>query len=578
MRSQRDDTLRRVLAGAFLAALVLTGCNKREIPPEVSQTIRATVTAETVPVSIREQKERARAWKEMRAFYEKRQFQPAWITEKGLRPQAQELLQAIDASANEGLDPRRYQKDRLASLLRKVEETKSWDDAEAERLLAYTDMHLSYTFLTLGAHLATGRQQPETLRIDWYTKPRNVDLDARLEKALADEGKLDDALRTLRPPEDGYKPLVDTLNRYRQIAAQGGWPMVPPGDDLKQGARGERVRVLKARLRAEGDLAGAAPQDESSRKSEAGETPSAPAAEQAAQDGVFDAEVAAAVTRFQKRHGLEPTGVVDEETLADLNVPAAERVRQIALNLERWRWMPSDLGKRYIRVNIPEFTMALVENGKPALEMRVVVGKAQQSRTPVFSDKMTYLELNPAWNIPTEIAEEEILPKAAGDPGYLARNNIEVVSEGSKTRLRQRPGPDNPLGQIKFMFPNEHDIYLHDTPADHLFAKTERDFSHGCIRLERPMDLAHVLLKGSSEWTPEKLQSVLASGEQTTVSLPEPLPVHLLYFTAWVDEEGTVQFRRDVYGHDTRLAKALADEPIVELDFDAVRGQMRAAV
>jgi L,D-transpeptidase YcbB len=562
MRQKRDDTLRRVLAAASLAVLVLAGCSKREIPPELTRIIRSTVETETVPASIRDQKEHARAWKEMRTFYQKRQFQPAWVTEKGLRPQAQELLQAIDGAASEGLDPRRYQRDRLATLIREIEETKSWDDPETQRRLAYADLHLTYTFLTLASHVATGRQQPETLRIDWYTKPRNVDLDARLEKALSDEGHLDDAMRTLRPPEDAYKPLVQTLNRYRQIAEQGGWPTVPAGDDLKQGARGERVRALKARLRAEGDLAAAAKEANP---------------QQTAQADLFDPAVAAAVTRFQKRHGLEPTGEVDEETLAALNVPAAERVRQIALNLERWRWMPSDLGKRYIRVNIPELTMALVENGEPTLEMRVVVGKAQQSRTPVFSDKMTYLELNPAWNIPDGIAEEEILPKAASDPGYLARNNIEVVTTGSESRLRQRPGPDNPLGQIKFMFPNEHDIYLHDTPADHLFAKTERDFSHGCIRLERPMDLAHVLLKGSSEWTPEKLQAVLASGEQTTVSLPDPLPVHLLYFTAWVDEDGLVQFRPDVYGHDARLAKALAEEPIVELDFDAVRGHMRAA-
>jgi murein L,D-transpeptidase YcbB/YkuD len=559
MRQKRDDTLRRVLAAASLAVLVLAGCSKREIPPEVSQIIQSTVAPEAVPASIRDQKEHARAWKEMQSFYQKRQFQPAWITENGLRPQAQELLQAIDGAAGEGLDPKRYQRDRLAGLIQEIEETKSWKDPETQRRLAYTDLHLTYTFLTLASHIATGRQQPETLRIDWYTKPRNVDLDARLEKALSDEGHLDDAMRTLRPPEDAYKPLVQTLNRYREIEAQGSWPTVPAGDELKQGASGERVRALKARLRAEGDLTTAKEGQE-------------------VEADLFDPAVAAAVTRFQKRHGLEPTGEVDEGTLAALNVPAAERVRQIALNLERWRWMPSDLGKRYIRVNIPELTMALVENGQPVLEMRVVVGKAQQSRTPVFSDKMTYLEVNPAWNIPDGIAEEEILPKAAGDPGYLARNNIEVVTTGSTSRLRQRPGPDNPLGQIKFMFPNEHDIYLHDTPADHLFARTERDFSHGCIRLERPMDLAHVLLKGSEEWTPEKLQEVLASGEQTTVSLPEPLPVHLLYFTAWVDEDGLVQFRPDVYGHDTKLAKALADEPIVELDFDAVRGQMRASV
>src|SRR6185436_15760350 len=346
-----------------------------------------------------------------------------------------------------------------------------------------------------------------------------------------------------------------------------------PAEKLVPGVRSESVSRLKARLRAEGDL----PAPVETPPSNGTTPPGTPQSGRPnADDYVFDNSVTAAVARFQKRYGLEVTGKVDEDTLAEMDVPAAARVRQIELNLERWRWMPSDLGERYIRVNIPEFKMALIDHGKPELEMRVVVGKAQQNRTPVFSDKMTYLELNPAWNIPTGIAEEEILPKAAVDPGYLASHNIEVVQEGSQTRLRQRPGPDNPLGQVKFMFPNDFDIYLHDTPADHLFAEAERDLSHGCIRLERPMDLAHVLLKGS-EWTPEKLQEALATGEQKTITLPHPLPVHLLYFTAWVEKDGTVEFRRDVYGHDAKLAKALAEEPIVELDLDAIRGQVRAA-
>lgn len=584
MNSRRTDTLRRVFATAplILALVLSTACRNREIPPEVSQIIQSTVETQTLPASIKDEKERARAWDEMRRFYNRRQYGPAWVTDRGLRPQAQELLQAIDGTVAEGLEPGRYQRDQLAALVKEIEELRSYDTPEAQRRLAYADMHLTYTYLTLASHVATGRQQPGTLRIDWYTRPRNVDLDARLDKALADEGNLVDSLRTLRPPEEGYKPLVDALNRYREIAKQGGWPTVPAGE-LKQGARGPAVAALQARLRAEGDLAG-----------ETGEAQ--PQSQDAA--AVYDQALAGAVAAFQKRHGLDPTGVVDKDTLEDLNVPVEARLRQIQLNLERWRWMPSDLGERYIRVNIPEFKMALVEGGKPALEMRVVVGKAQQNRTPVFSDKMTYLELNPSWNLPPSIVAEEIVPESGGDPGYLARKNLQVVqgyddpqpvdpysidmaqlgSKGSPYRLRQPPGPDNPLGQVKFMFPNEHDIYLHDTPADHLFAKEERAFSHGCIRLERPMELAHVLLKGSPEWTPEKLQAVLASGKQTTVSLPKPLPVHILYFTAWVDESGTVQFRRDVYGHDTKLAKALAEEPPVELDFDAVRGTVRAAV
>ena len=227
-------------------------------------------------------------------------------------------------------------------------------------------------------------------------------------------------------------------------------------------------------------------------------------------------------------------------------------------------------------VNVPEFKLDLIAAGKTALTMRVVVGKAQ-SRTPAFSDKMTYLELNPEWNIPGDIAKKEILPKLAADPGYLARHDMEVVP-GSEHRLRQRPGKDNPLGQIKFMFPNQFDVYLHDTPADHLFDRAERDFSHGCIRLEKPLELAAYLLKDDPKWTPETIQQAIDSGEQQKITIPHPLPVHILYYTAFVDPDGTVEFRKDIYGHDAELAKALAAEPPVWINLDQVRGSQRAAM
>jgi L,D-transpeptidase YcbB len=561
MRPRNIRSLPILLAPALCATafFLAAGCQKqREIPPEVAQMIQATVEVKTLPASLKDQKERVRAWEEMRRFYEKRQFQPAWFTPRGPKPQAQELLASIDGMAREGLDPRRYRKEKLAGMLRQVGEKPSLEDPAAQRYLAHADMSLTYTFLTLGAHLASGRQQPGTLRIDWYTKPRNVDLDVRLEKALSEKGTVQEVLRSYTPPGEDYARLRDVLARYRQIAANGGWPAVPEGK-LKKGSQGEAVRVLRARLRAEGDLPGAATQNAASP-----------------QDAVFDDALAAAVARFQKRHGFDPTGSVDADTLAELNVPVQRRIRQIEVNLERWRWLPNTFGDRYIRVNIPEFAMQVVDHGQTALAMRVVVGKAQQNRTPVFSDKMTYLELNPTWNIPPEIASEEILPKLASDPGYLDRHNMERVEAGGSTRIRQRAGADNPLGQVKFMFPNEFDIYLHDTPADHLFKEEERDFSHGCIRLERPLDLARYLLQGDPDWTPEKLQEAIASGETQSVTLPKPLPVHILYFTAWVDKDGTVQLRRDVYGHDAKLAAALADEPIVDLDLDAIRGQVRA--
>jgi murein L,D-transpeptidase YcbB/YkuD len=263
--------------------------------------------------------------------------------------------------------------------------------------------------------------------------------------------------------------------------------------------------------------------------------------------------------------------------LAKQGRPVAEQIRQIQLNMERWRWLPDSLGDRYILVNVPEFRMELVEGGRKTLDMAVVVGK-QQSQTPVFSDRMEYIELNPAWNIPKSIAENEILPKLVSDPGYLASHDMEYVGEGGDVHLRQRPGPDNPLGQIKFMFPNDFDVYLHDTPADHLFSEADRDFSHGCIRLERPVQLAEYLLREDPKWHGASLREAIVAGEQKTIKLPRPLPVHIVYFTAWVERDGRVQFRKDIYGHDTRLENALAQQTAVPLDLPALRGEVRAAL
>lgn len=569
----------------FLSSLcilaALAGCKKDEpLPPAVAQIIRETVTVQTLPASLKDQKERVRAWEEMRRFYEKRGFTPAWSDSSGPLPVAQELIQAIAPLGVEGIAPGRYQPEKLEALRREVEEIESFEDPHAQRRLADLDVELTNTYLTLAAHLAVGRLQPEKLRIDWYTKPRNVDLDARLEQALAQEGGLTNALRSFTPPHEEYARLRQALGRYREIAAKGGWPTVPADEDLKKGATGDRVQALRLRLAATGDLAVQAP---------------AGAKGQPAPPPVYDDAVAAAVSRFQKRHGLEVTGVVDEETLAELNVPAADRVRQIQVNMERWRWMPATLGERYIYVNVPEFYMRLFEGDRVGMEMRVVVGK-DQSKTPAFSDQMTYLELNPAWNLPNTILSEEILPKLASDPGYLARNEMEVVKgwgeneevvsfadlselgkPGSPYRVRQRAGRANPLGQVKFMFPNEFDIYLHDTPADHLFDRAERDFSHGCIRLEKPLELAYYLLKDDPKWTPEAIQATVSSGEHASIKLPRPLPVHILYWTAWADADGTVQFRKDVYGHDAALEEALADEPPVWIEPASLRGEVRAA-
>jgi short subunit dehydrogenase-like uncharacterized protein len=309
----------------------------------------------------------------------------------------------------------------------------------------------------------------------------------------------------------------------------------------------------------------------------------------------YDVREIAALTRFQVTHGLAATSpTVDAATLAALNVPIADRIREIELNLERWRWTTGDLGSRYVLVNIPEFQLSVIEDGNVVLTMNVIVGKVHQ-QTPVFSDLMTQIVLNPSWHIPDSIAAAEVAPALLRDPGYLRRKGYEIRrsngaagaefaanelgeaeinqlgKHGSPFRLVQPPGADNALGRYKFVFPNQFDVYLHDTPSGRLFARSERDFSHGCIRLEKPAELATYLLDGDPQWPPEAVEEAVDSGRTVTIPLRRPLPVHLLYQTTWVDPDGTLQFRPDVYRHDSWLDAALTGESPLWDDLAALR-------
>jgi murein L,D-transpeptidase YcbB/YkuD len=364
--------------------------------------------------------------------------------------------------------------------------------------------------------------------IRWHTAPRRLNLSTPMLEA-ARSSRIEPALEKLELRHPGYVELKRALAAMRGIEARGGWSPLP--DTPKRFAADPRWRAkLRTRLAAAGDLgAGAA----------------------------GDAELFAALRRFQARHGLEASGTIDAATLAELNVPAAERRRQIELNLERWRWLPESLGERYVLVNVPAYELELVERGERRLAMRVVVGRPYQ-QTPAFSDVIERLELNPYWNVPPSIVRAEIVPAIRDDPAYLARENMEVVSgSGERLEIRQRPGPGNALGKIKFVLPNEHNIYLHDTPAEELFDRTARSFSHGCIRLEAPLDLAERLLAAEPGWSRRRLEEEIATGANRFVRLSNPVRVHILYWTAWVDERGELQLRRDPYDVDARLARAL---------------------
>ncbi|MBW3535042.1 MAG: L,D-transpeptidase family protein, partial [Gemmatimonadetes bacterium] len=275
----------------------------------------------------------------------------------------------------------------------------------------------------------------------------------------------------------------------------------------------------------------------------------------------YDSAMARAVERFQRRHGIVPDGTVGAETRAAMNVPVEDRIRSIKLNLDRWRWLPRDLGEHFVMVNVAGQEMAVVRDGEPALTMNVIIGEVA-NQTPIFQDTMEHIVVNPYWNVPQSIAEEELWPKVERDPTYLARNDYEVVGSGDARRIRQKPGRSNALGHVKFLFPNDLNIYLHDTPTGHLFSRSARAFSHGCIRLERPDDLARYLFTHATDRGADEYDALRARSTEQWVNLSEKLPVYVLYFTAWADEEGNTRFYPDVYARDRAmdtLARAKLD-------------------
>lgn len=485
-------------------------------------------------------------------FYESRAYAPAWSDGHGPSTLAIELVRSIEAAEEHGLVPEDYHLAAIRRLLSgESRERESWSTGD----LIDLDLILTDAFLVYTSHLLSGRVNPETFDREWLANRRERDLAGLLDIALA-TGGIHDALESVLPEPAGYRRLRAALQRYREIALEGGWPTVPEGPKLARGDLGPRVAALRSRLATTDG-----PIDDGSAD--------------------FDEELEGAVIRFQRRHGLDADGVVGLETLAALNAEPEERARQIALNLERWRWLPQDMGDRYIVVNIANFELDVVEDGEVALTMRVVVGRPYR-RTPVFTDQMTYLVLSPYWHVPRNLAVQDILPQIKKDPAYLEMQRIRLFRTGSDgspvevppgavdwatvsatnfdLRLRQDPGPLNALGDVKFMFPNRFNVYLHDTPARGLFARSARDFSSGCIRIERPIDLAEYLLRDDPRWSRDRILATIRAGSETTVRLPRAIPVHLLYWTAWV-EDGTVHFRRDVYGRDAALAAALRSPP-----------------
>ena len=481
-------------------------------------------------------------------LYARREMCPLWVGSEGPGAKALTIANALNASFDEGLNPDDYAMPAISRL---------WQSKKPAEL-AQLDILLTQGLSAYLTDMAYGRTEPCLLDPQLFatTGENVINEPGQLILQASQAPDLDLFLQAQVPAHDAYRLLRTALARYRTLADQGGWPHIEPGPSIKPGMEDPRVPAVRNLLTINGDYSGA---DSSSPW--------------------LDPELVAAVQRFQVRHNLNSDGVIGKKTLAAMNVPVAERIEQILINMELWRWLPHKLDGKQLYVNIAGFYLQARHDELVEFATPVIVGKVYH-KTPVFSDQIRYIEFNPYWNIPASIARNEIVGEVQKDPDYLRKNNIRIFngwgdndfevdpatidwrSIGGKIkryRLRQDPGPDNALGRVKFALPNRYDVYLHDTPKHELFKQEDRAFSHGCIRVNRPVELAHYLLSGDDRaWTMERIQQILDQGKRTIILLKKPVPVHILYRTVAVDPaSGAVSFFKDVYGRDALLRQAL---------------------
>lgn len=479
----------------------------------------------------------------LQRMYEQRDYAPAWF---GIRNE-EELFRELNRGIAQGFRPSDFHLPLLYDL---QSAARSGDPAA----IAAFELVASDAAIKLLHHLVFGKADPAALDSAWnFERPvikqdpaqaLNTHLNGPGYSALVSRVDID-------APQ--YLLLVDALNRYRTIAQAGGWPKVPDQKVLKPGMSDPAVEVLRQRLAQEGVP---------------GEAPGSPTLDA---QSVYDEALVRAVKAFQLRHGLEADGVIGAKTFISLNTTAQQRVDQLRLSLERGRWLMRDLDDEFVLVNIAAPRTYYFKPGGTVWTTRSVAGSAYR-QTPVFRDEIQYMEFNPTWTVPTSIFLKDKLPRIRKDPRYLERNNYMVVRTSDRTpvnasavnwgasnpgvTLVQRPGPDNALGLVKFMFPNKYAVYLHDTNQRDLFDRTERNLSSGCVRLEHPFEFASLLMEGNPDWSGQRMQAILESGKTTRINLDRPVPVLLTYWTAWV-ENGNVQFRKDPYGRDEPILAAL---------------------
>ena len=479
--------------------------------------------------------------------------EPLWFEAGRPTVQAQQAVEILLAAAEEGLEPHHYQAPDLSLAVTRAGAGAALTPAQHIQL----DSALSQAMQHYLSDLSLGRVNPWQIKAN-FSAPVGPTTDiAGWLRAAVREQRLSQAVAQLATQAPMAAPLRRALAHYRALAEHPAWQLplpVLPGRKLEAGQAWSGLPLLAQRLQALGDLAAATPAPDR-----------------------LEGELLAALARFQERHGLTPDGVLGRRTLQQLNVPPEQRAEQIALTLERLRWTPLRQAARMVVVNVPEFVLRAYEvrNGKidVKLTMKVIVGKALDTRTPLFDEQMRFIEFSPYWNVPPSIARQETVPHLRADPGYLARQDMEFVTASGQVvttmapehldavlagtwRIRQRPGPKNALGDIKFVFPNNDNIYLHHTPSPGLFERDRRDFSHGCIRVQEPVALAKFVLQDDPDWPEERIRAAMGSGQSSTLRLKQPLTVLIAYSTV-VAKADRVFFYPDLYGHDRMLAEAL---------------------